>query len=736
MVKYLKKKLMNRQDKIIKILIAFTLFTLNFAYTTYARSIDIEFFNSQNEKLFVSDDIDTQIKAKISIENGQSGTYIAALAAYDDLGRLNSVSTQSISSAAGGEVSLLPVGDNIKDLNYKSFIFNNQTNLVPITDKAAELYPSDVVLINNEAQLPSGGVPVISGNILSTINYTKSNDYFKKTSDTTAKYINYSNGMFTHAAQIKNTIQPSATYNIQLLLPVITNINKDDVLFFTAYIKNISSTNESGCASMRVVFQNAAGSDLTGSLTQVFTATGQWTKLQIPFKAVADHTTAKNARLNLSFGYQPQEMIVADPMVTKFPANTDIESLPKTEYSYRGRDVDAAWRKRAERDIEAYRKGDMNINVRDEFGGPVQNADISVEMKRHFFDFGTASVNYLVIGTSTSEKYLKYNQYLRELFTKATPESTLKAPLWEERAENALRVNTIEEIKKLKEVYGITPRGHTIVWERTDMLPINVLNAINAKNGALAKLEMERHIDHIIGETYPYIKEWDLMNEPVTNSLLRDLIGTDSLGYWYQYVRQKYPDIKLYLNENSLETSVAHKLDPFIDIVKTIKQKGDVLDGIGIQNHIHGTPIAPATVLRRLDTLAQHTNNLQITEFDCVFEDEQLAADQLRDIMTAAFSHPKMNSFLMWGFWDGQHHSGNAPIFRTDWSIKPAGVVYKNLVFNEWWTDEESETDQNGSYSLRGFYGNYEIKVTVGGKTVTKTISHTPNSSPEINIEF
>ena len=52
-------------------------------------------------------------------------------------------------------------------------------------------------------------------------------------------------------------------------------------------------------------------------------------------------------------------------------------------------------------------------------------------------------------------------------------------------------------------------------------------------------------------------------------------------------------------------------------------------------------------------------------------------------------------------------------------SLKPAGKMYVDLVYNKWWTQEKGQTDENGKYSLRAFYGYYDITVKKGGATVT-----------------
>jgi hypothetical protein len=87
------------------------------------------------------------------------------------------------------------------------------------------------------------------------------------------------------------------------------------------------------------------------------------------------------------------------------------------------------------------------------------------------------------------------------------------------------------------------------------------------------------------------------------------------------------------------------------------------------------------------------------------------------------FSHPATVGFLMWGFWDEIHWQGNAPLFRADWSTKPAYDVYVDLVFDQWWTDESGRTGPDGIYRTRAFLG--EHRVTVRTPDATETVART-----------
>ncbi|MEM7577452.1 MAG: hypothetical protein AAF328_08255, partial [Planctomycetota bacterium] len=97
--------------------------------------------------------------------------------------------------------------------------------------------------------------------------------------------------------------------------------------------------------------------------------------------------------------------------------------------------------------------------------------------------------------------------------------------------------------------------------------------------------------------------------------------------------------------------------------------------------------------------------------------DRQLQADYLRDFMTAVFAHESIDSFVQWGFWESAHWRPDAALFNADWSIRPAGQAYVDLVFDEWWSDLQLVTDAEGDAESRVFRGEHRVEVTVDGET-------------------
>ncbi|HUS93330.1 MAG TPA: endo-1,4-beta-xylanase, partial [Phycisphaerae bacterium] len=139
---------------------------------------------------------------------------------------------------------------------------------------------------------------------------------------------------------------------------------------------------------------------------------------------------------------------------------------------------------------------------------------------------------------------------------------------------------------------------------------------------------------------------------------------------------------------------------------------------IGLQSHFR-SPTPPETVWKLLDRFAKFNLPMSITEFDFPGDDEELQARYTRDFMTAVFAHPGVDGFVMWGFWEGRHWRPDCAMFRRDWSIKPNGQAYKDLVFKQWWTDADGQTAADGAYKVRGFLGDYEV--TVSSYSLRKT---------------
>jgi GH35 family endo-1,4-beta-xylanase len=247
------------------------------------------------------------------------------------------------------------------------------------------------------------------------------------------------------------------------------------------------------------------------------------------------------------------------------------------------------------------------------------------------------------------------------------------------------------------------------------------------------KQAVAEHIADLAGALRGRVWAWDVLNEPHTHQNLQRIVGYDQTAEWFRLARAADPQAQLVVNENNtIESGV--KLDGFIKAIQILVDNQAPFDVIGLQGHFRASRFHPETNplptpqvwWDRLRQFAAFGKRLEITEFDVFNDSDNLAvrfneADEARltyEFMTLAFSHPQVDSFILWGFWTGAHWMNNAPIYRRDWTLKPSGEVFFNLVFHRWWTSVDGVTDANGRFETRGFLGDYEIEVRVGERTV------------------
>jgi GH35 family endo-1,4-beta-xylanase len=498
-----------------------------------------------------------------------------------------------------------------------------------------------------------------------------------------------------------------------------------DVGLVSFYARMVSTESETGMALVKMGFlqDHPPHEGVVGSSVAVGRA---WRHVYVPFRVrFKEATGAAAGTLQFTFnqGLPSNQVVeVGGVRAVTFAADAGIrfDDLPRMDATYDGREPDAAWRKGAAERIERIRKGDLTVTVTDAAGQPVRGAGVRVAMRRHAFAFGTAvSEGWLFkIPGPDAERY---RREIPRLFTRVVSESGFKWWEWREHREDALRT-----IRWARE-NGLGVRGHTLVWPSWRRSPFTA-EQVEAFKRDPSKLREEvlAHVRDVAGATKGQIVEWDVLNEPTTNHDYMDLLGPSVVAEWFKEARRVDPAAKLFVNDNRVLASdgAAGALTfanhaAYERVIRDVVDNGGPLDGVGMQGHFWWTCTPPPKMLEILDDFGRY-GEVAITEFDQSIEDERLQGDFFRDVLTVCFSHPRVTSFTMWGFWDGRHYHRNAPIYRQDWSLKPSGEQYMDLVFRQWWTDAEGETDAAGRYAVRGFLGDYDVRVTHAGTTLTR----------------
>lgn len=110
---------------------------------------------------------------------------------------------------------------------------------------------------------------------------------------------------------------------------------------------------------------------------------------------------------------------------------------------------------------------------------------------------------------------------------------------------------------------------------------------------------------------------------------------------------------------------------------------------------------------------------------------EEVQAEYAGQFLRLSFGYPSIVSFNFWAFTDKNSWLEGAGLFDEEMHPKPIYYTLKRLITEEWTTKNLiSTTNKKGNTQLRGFFGNYKIKVTVGEEHFihNKTIEKSSNN--------
>ena len=530
---------------------------------------------------------------------------------------------------------------------------------------------------------------------------------------------------FREAQQIRTATRPANPWGLQLGARTAVPIKQGDRLLAIFFVRGTECPADTDEARTEFVFELAGGANEKSS-TYPIVVGAAWRKFYIPFTAKTD-SAPNEAQIMFRAGYDPQVIEIGGVQLFDYGPAVPLADLPYTPLTYRGREADAPWRAAAAERIEKLRKGDLTITVT-RGGQPVPGAEVHVKMTRHAFAFGSAVDAKILLQSGPDAD--RYRAVILENFNKVVLENDLKWQGWEKD-----RATGLAAVAWLR-AHGIAVRGHCLVWPGWKNLP-KKLEPLAASPDTLRQTVLD-HIADELGALRGQCTEWDVVNEAFNNTDLQTVltgVKRDSapdwierhavpLADWFRAAHAADLAAKLDINDYSILSSGGHDTphqDHYFRTIRALLAIGAPVQGIGLQSHFAEDLTPPARLLEILDRFATLGLPLQGTEHDINLYDEQVQADYTRDYLTVMFSHPSVIGVLTWGFWEKRHWIPAAAYYRADWSLRPAGQVWQNLVRKTWWTDTTAPTGDQGAISLRAYLGDYEITARAAG--LTKTIS-------------
>ena len=226
----------------------------------------------------------------------------------------------------------------------------------------------------------------------------------------------------------------------------------------------------------------------------------------------------------------------------------------------------------------------------------------------------------------------------------------------------------------------------------------------------------------------------------INGDFFRRRLGYGIINEMAWAVKAANPDAKLYVNDYGILVENGFNRGPYIVQIENLLANGVPIDGIGCQAHFvtsnknNRGPTAATTsehVQKTLDQLSKFGLPIKITECLVSADTEEGKAEELRRFFRLCFAHPSVEAIIMWGFWEVGHWIPKSAMWKADWTPTPQALAYRDLVFNEWWTDTSGFADKKGIFKTDAFYGDYSI--TSDGETKNITLSKKDKS---IEVSF
>lgn len=548
---------------------------------------------------------------------------------------------------------------------------------------------------------------------------------------------------FSRAIEVDNGGKSADPNDVQLAIRTSKAIKSGDVIWIQFYGRATKARAETGEASIGMAF--LIGPGFNSPFQRTIGPGPQWERYDFRFVATRDVAAGVGA-LRLQLGYDAQTIQIGGLRLLDLGNSAPLESVPETAATYQGREPDATWRKQAAERIEKLRKGELTVIVTDSAGKPVDSAMVHVALKRRAFEFGCIGNSRLTWGDKAqTDDGRHFQQTFLGLFNRASI-GQVTWRWWENPGLRQMQVKDIEWFH----AHGIAElHGSHLMWAKWRRIPTTSgkfsgnykgidwasTRGDDDSDAALAEYQahvkadgadtarewlrqrIHAHITEAMSAMAGTFQSWNVVNEHYSEHVLTDILGMDEMVEWFRLAHATDPAARLIINDAGVIGPDRDHEDAYCETIRFLLDKGAPLHVIGEESHFGYRLPPPTQVLRILDRLAAFGLPIEITEFDVDTPDEQLQADYTRDYLTLAFSHPAVRAITLWGFWQGDHWVPHGGLWRKDWTIKPAGRVFEDLLTKQWWTDLTGRTDGTGVFHTRGFLGDYEIEATAGRKT-------------------
>ena len=420
---------------------------------------------------------------------------------------------------------------------------------------------------------------------------------------------------------------------------------------------------------------------------------------------------------------------------------------------------DQALVKKAQADIERYRKSNITITVVDENGKPLEGVEVAFNQTDHNFLFGFQDFDPLLLDSARIMKEAGFNLFV------AAPYWSQVEPQPGEYKWGFLERQQIEELRSM----GFKIKVHPVVYHDLVLSPsfLRQMSPQGVQNETLDFVaELLRKIPD--AQIYELSNEanWEYMRAGLSiDQYVRLLDQAASM------IRAVQPNATLVFNTSNTfgeEPRLEYKfpdMSPY-DWYRFLISENVDIDAVGAQyrpgylssepnNLAQNSVPSLIQVTKTFDRFAALGKRVHITEFELPSRqlpemkkygtlnwNETVQAAYVEGFYTLMFSKPTADSIVWWFISSAMpnfdDNNGPRPFERGTSSLTPKASYYtlKNLIMNHWSNRGAGYTDTDGTLKFSGFGGEYLLTVTHDGLTKKANIRVRDGVSMSYRIKF
>ncbi|MDX2028936.1 MAG: endo-1,4-beta-xylanase [Alphaproteobacteria bacterium] len=217
---------------------------------------------------------------------------------------------------------------------------------------------------------------------------------------------------------------------------------------------------------------------------------------------------------------------------------------------------------------------------------------------------------------------------------------------------------------------SLAMRGHVLVWHHANpswLVP-------ELKNKKTAEKILRAHIERVVAETSPMIRNWDVVNEAIDprsprkdglrETLWLKALGPNYISQVFHYAHQVDPGLTLVYNDFGLERGDGYgyaKRKLLLNLLKKLKTKNVPIHALGLQSHLRcHLPLGGRDFTEFLKTVRGLGIEIYITELDLDlsrvpgegYERSTFAQNYVQTYLAMVQESGSVNTLLTWGLSD------------------------------------------------------------------------------------